>query len=55
MDASILALITSAFGDLKEVVVDVLKIAVPAIVTIVTLSAGVNFALRKVRGLLSWA
>jgi len=55
MDAIMLSLITSAFGELKDVVVDVLKVSVPAIVGIICLSQGVGFALRKVRGVLSWA
>jgi hypothetical protein len=55
MDAAILALITSSFAELKDVVVDVLTIAIPAIVGIIVISAGANYALRKVRGLLSWA
>lgn len=55
MDASILQIITNSFAELAAVVKDVLLVSVPAIIGIVCLSSGTHFALRKVRGLLSWA
>lgn len=55
LDETTLGLITSAFADMKSTVTQVLGVAVPATVTIICLSAGVNYALGKVRGVLGWA
>lgn len=55
MSTEITALITQGFADLKDVVVDVQAIAIPAIVGVICLIAGANFALKKLRGVLSWA
>lgn len=50
-----LGLITQGFADMKTTVTQVLGVAVPAIVGIICLSGGVNFALGKLRGVLGWA
>lgn len=55
LDETTLGLITSAFSDMQSTVTQVLGVAVPAIVGIICLSAGVNYALGKVRGVLGWA
>lgn len=55
LDETTLGLITQGFADMKTTVTQVLGVAVPAIVGIITLSAGVNYALGKVRGVLGWA
>lgn len=55
LDEATLALITSGFADMKTTVTQVLGVAVPAIVGIICISAGVNYALGKVRGVLGWA
>ena len=55
IDETTLGLITQGFADMKSTVTQVLGVAVPAIVGIITLSAGVNYALGKVRGVLGWA
>jgi hypothetical protein len=55
MDAAMLTIVTAAFSDLKDVVVDVLTVAVPSIVGIICISKGIQFALRKVASVLSWA
>ena len=47
--------ITSGFNDLSATVTQVLLISVPAAVGVIALSQGVNFALRKVRGVLHMA
>ena len=55
LDEATLQLITTGFADMKSTVTQVLTVAVPAIVGIICLSAGVNFALGKLRGVLGWA
>lgn len=55
LDSTTLGLITQGFADMKATVTQVLGVAIPAIVGIITLSAGVNYALGKVRGVLGWA
>lgn len=55
LTSDMISLITNAFNSLSATVTQVLTIAVPAIVGIICLSAGVNFALSKVRGVLGWA
>lgn len=52
---AMMTLISGAFDDLSSTVTQVLTVAVPAIVGIICLTAGVNFALSKVRGVLGWA
>ena len=47
--------IKSGFADLSATVTQVLVISVPAAVGVIALSQGVNFALRKVRGVLHMA
>ena len=55
LDSATMALIAQGFTDLHAVVVQVLAVAVPAIIGIICLSSGVNYALGKVRGVLGWA
>lgn len=55
LEESTLTLITKGFTDMQSTVTQVLTIAVPAIVGIICLSGGVNFALGKLRGVLGWA
>lgn len=55
LSEEILGLITTAFADMKSTVTQVLGVAVPAIVGIICISSGVNYALSKVRGVLGWA
>ncbi len=52
---AMMTLISGAFDDLSSTVTQVLTVSVPAIVGIICLTAGVNFALSKVRGVLGWA
>lgn len=47
--------ITSGFTDLTATVTQVLLISVPAAVSVIALTAGVNYALKKVRGVLHMA
>lgn len=51
----IMTLISKAFADLQSTVTQVLMVSVPAVVGIICLSSGVNYALGKVRGVLGWA
>lgn len=55
LDTNTMSLITQGFTDMKGTVTQVLTVAVPAIIGIICLSAGVNYALGKVRGVLGWA
>ena len=55
LDEAIVTIITKAFSDLSGTVTQVLTIAIPATVGIICLSAGVNYALSKIRGVLGWA
>lgn len=52
---AMLSSITDAFSNLSATVSQVLVVAVPATVGIIALSAGVKYALKKVRGALSQA
>lgn len=49
------AAITAGFNTLQATVTDVVGIAVPVAVGIIALTAGVHYALKKVRGVLSYA
>ncbi len=55
ISTDMMTLISGAFDDLSSTVTQVLTVAVPAIVGIICLTAGINFALSKVRGVLGWA
>lgn len=55
LSEDMMTLISGAFTDLESTVTQVLTVAVPAIVAIICLTAGINFALSKVRGVLGWA
>lgn len=55
LSEGIMTLISGAFDDLSSTVTQVLTVSVPAVVGIICLTAGVNFALSKVRGVLGWA
>ena len=47
--------ITNGVADLSATVNDVIVIVVPATITVIALTAGVNYALRKVRGVIAKA
>ena len=55
LDEATMTLVTQGFTDLKSTVTQVLAVSVPAIVGIICLSRGVNFALGKLSGVLGWA
>lgn len=55
LSEEIMTLISKAFSDLQSTVTQVLAVSVPAVVAIICLSSGVNYALGKVRGVLGWA
>lgn len=47
--------ISNGMADLSATVSDVLVTAIPVIVGVIALTAGVNFAMSKVRSVASWA
>ena len=55
LDEATLKLVTDGFADMKSTVSQVLTVAIPAIIGIICLSRGVNYALSKVSGVLGWA
>lgn len=55
LSESVKSAISNGMGDLSATVTDVLLIAVPVIVGVIALTAGVNFAMSKVRSVASWA
>ncbi len=55
LDEVTLKLVTDGFADMKSTVSQVLTVAIPAIIGIICLSRGVNYALSKVSGVLGWA
>lgn len=55
LDETTMSLVTQGFSDLKTTVTQVLSVSVPAIVGIICLSRGANFALSKLSGVLGWA
>lgn len=55
LDSTTMTLISKAFTDLKDTVVQVLAVSIPAAVAIIGVSAGANYALGKIRGVLGWA
>lgn len=55
LDDPTVAIITKAFSDMQGTVTQVIGIAVPVTVGVICLSAGVNYALSKIRGVLGWA
>lgn len=52
---SVKTAISNGMGDLSATVTDVLLISVPVVVGVIALTAGVNFAMSKVRSVASWA
>lgn len=54
-NADIKTAIETGIANLSATVSDVLLIAVPAVVGVIALTAGVNFAMSKVRSVASWA
>ncbi len=47
--------VAQGMADLGATVSDVLLISVPAVVGVIALTAGINFAMSKVRSVASWA
>ena len=55
LDAATKAIIQSGFDSMTATVTEVVGIAVVAAVAIITLTVGVNFALKKIRGVMNKA
>lgn len=55
LDEATLKLVTDGFADMKSTVGQVLTVAIPAIIGIICLSRGANYALSKISGVLGWA
>lgn len=55
LDEATLKLVTDGFADMKSTVAQVLTVAIPAIIGIICLSRGANYALSKISGVLGWA
>lgn len=55
LSSDTLQLVTQGFADMKATVTQVLTVAIPATIAIICVSAGANYALSKVRGVLGWA
>lgn len=55
LDTATKAAIEGGFGTLQATVTDVIGVAVPVAVGVIALTAGVHYALKKVRGVLSYA
>ena len=55
LDADTLQLISNGFSTIQGTVGQVLTLAVPASVGIITLTGGVRYALKKVRGVIASA
>lgn len=53
LDESMLAIVTGGFETLTATVTQVLTVSVPACVGIIALTAGVGYALRKVRSVIA--
>lgn len=55
LDAATLALIENGMSQLAATVTQVIGVTVPAVITVICLSAGVNYALRKVHSVIGHA
>lgn len=55
LTAETLQLIQQGFADLGATVKQVLSVAIPSAVGVIGISAGANYALGKLRGILGWA
>lgn len=55
LDETMKAAIKSGFEALSATVSDVLVLAVPVAVSVIALTAGINYALKKVKGVISMA
>ena len=47
--------VSNGMLDLQATVIDVVGITVPVVIGVIALTAGVNFAVSKVRSIASWA
>lgn len=47
--------VSNGMLDLQATVTDVVGLAVPVVIGVIALTAGVNFAIGKVRSIASWA
>lgn len=45
--------VTEGFSTLSDTVTDVLSISVPAVVAVIALTAGVGYAIRKIRSVIA--
>lgn len=55
MDSAVKTAIQAGITQLTGLVSEMYGIIIPAVIGVVVIGAGAMFALRKVRGLLSWA
>lgn len=55
LDSSTLQAVTEGFASLSATVTQVIGVSVAGIVGVIALTGGVNYALRKIRSVLSWA
>lgn len=55
MDADILACITAGFDTIKEMIIAVIKVGVPASIGVMAIAQGAKYGMRWVRGLISKA
>lgn len=55
LDETMLGIISDAFSSLSGTVAQVLTISVPVAVGVIALTAGINYALKKVKGVLKKA
>lgn len=55
MDEAMLKLISDGFTTMQTTFTSIIALAVPVSVTVVAIGAGVNYALKKIKGVLSKA
>lgn len=55
MDETVLAAITDGFTTMKTMIIDVIKLGVPASIAVMALAGGARYAMRWIRGLISKA
>ena len=55
MPEAVMTALTAGFSTVQSTATDVVVVAVPVLVGVVALTAGVNFAVKKIKGVLSSA
>lgn len=55
MDVEVLEAITAGFTTMKTMIVDIIKLGVPASIAVMALAGGARYAMRWIRGLISKA